>query len=178
MSTTALNAAATTTAGPSLRSFKVEIQTLSKEVVSPEPKKDVAMEKMVEVLDAVLQKAITVDGKTLPEWTGAHVKSKGYLIYLHVPGYKRVKFEEKNGKWEVVKKNGQEVYTRKSNIRIPLMNGKDFIALTNGNHTESIRFIERMFAVAPYAKALLEVVLNQNKFLHEEVMRRIQAEKA
>jgi hypothetical protein len=173
--TTAVAQNVPTTAGPSLRGFKVEIQTLTKETIKPEPKKDLAMEKMVEVMNQVLSQAISVDGKTLPEWTGVQVKSKGYLIYLHIPGYKRTKFVQKDGKWEVVKKDGQEVYTRKSNVRIPLMNAKDFIPLTVQNHTESIRFVERLFTVAPYVKAMLEVVLNKSEFLREETERRIKA---
>jgi len=150
---------------------KVELQAVTKDSVKP-VQKDPARDEMIKLLDEVLHSAIKVNGEVMPAWVGAHVKSKGYLIYLQVPGPKRVKWDTKNNQ-PMKNERGETIYRRLPGIRIPLMNAKDFIALKKENHDESMLMIKRMFAVAPYIKALLEVVLNQSQNLRDEVQNRL-----
>ena len=179
---------------------KVELQAVTKDSVKP-VQKDPIRDEMIKLLDEVLHSAIKVNmntekfsyepvrsengevlyrqlpakqtsGEVMPAWVGAHVKSKGYLIYLQVPGPKRVKWDTKNNQ-PMKNERGETIYRRLPGIRIPLMNAKDFIALKKENHDESMLMMKRMFAVAPYIKALLEVVLNQSQNLRDEVQNRL-----
>jgi len=152
----------------------IEVQALSKDVPAPAPKKDAAMEKMVELLNQILSNAVKVEGENLPAWTGVKIKSKGYLIYMDIPGPKRLKFvKDAAGKWNVATKDGVQLYRRLSGTRLPLMNGKDFIALNKHNHEQSLKQIERTYMALPFAKAMLDVILNRSGELHAEVQSRL-----
>ncbi len=153
--------------------LKIEIQALSQDVVA-RPKKDAAVEKMVELLEQMLYNSVKVNDELLPVWTGVKVKSRGYLIYLEIPGPKRLKFkQDATGKWAVEKKDGVDQYTRKTGLKIPLMNAKDFIPLTATNHKESQRLVERTFKTLPYITGMLDLVLNRTSELNGEVERRL-----
>jgi hypothetical protein len=156
-----------------LGAVRIEVQSLSADVPVA-PKKDAALEKMVELLNQILYNAVKVNDQTLPVWTGVKIKSKGYLIYMEIPGPKRLKFVKgADGKYAVATKDGVQQYRRLPGTRIPLMNAKDFIALNKHNHDESLRQIERTFLALPYAKGLLDLVLNRSNELCDEVERRL-----